>query len=276
LLFTSLGYNYRVTVDGKKIAGEIVESLARERATLPVVVKLGVLMSRGDLATDSFVRIKERTAQKLDVVVVREELNLEAGTKTALQALERLCASTDGVIVQLPLPERTDTDAVLAALPGEKDVDGIGKNATPLVRPPVVEAIAEVFSRAGVAAANKWAVVVGAGRLVGLPAAQFLRSLGAEVSVITNTHGTLAELEDADIVVLGAGSSGLVRPEMLKEGVVLIDAGTSEAGGRMVGDAIPECANKASVFTPVPGGVGPIAVAMIFKNLFALVRQGNR
>ena len=78
------------------------------------------------------------------------------------------------------------------------------------------------------------------------------------------------ELKDADIVVSGAGSPHLIKPEMLKEGVVLIDAGTSESAGKVVGDCDPACAELASVFTPVPGGVGPIAVAMLFKNFFAL------
>jgi methylenetetrahydrofolate dehydrogenase (NADP+)/methenyltetrahydrofolate cyclohydrolase len=103
-----------------------------------------------------------------------------------------------------------------------------------------------------------------------------LRSLGAHVFVVTETRGSLEELQDADIAVLGAGIPGLVRPEMLKPGVVLIDAGTSEAGGKLLGDAAPECAHVASVFTPVPGGLGPIAVAMIFKNLFALVRAAKK
>jgi methylenetetrahydrofolate dehydrogenase (NADP+) / methenyltetrahydrofolate cyclohydrolase len=118
--------------------------------------------------------------------------------------------------------------------------------------------------------------VVGAGRLVGAPAIELLKDLGAEVSVVTDVHGSLLDLKDADIVVLGAGKPALVKPEMLKPGVVLIDAGTSnppQGGSTVVGDADPRCAEVASVFTPVPGGIGPIAVAMLFKNLFALARK---
>jgi methylenetetrahydrofolate dehydrogenase (NADP+) / methenyltetrahydrofolate cyclohydrolase len=109
--------------------------------------------------------------------------------------------------------------------------------------------------------------------LVGVPVAQLLKDLGAEVSVVTRNRGSLTDLKEADLVVLGAGDPGFVKPDMLKEGVVLIDAGTSEASGRVVGDADPNCASVASVFTPVPGGIGPIAVAMIFKNLFALAKK---
>ena len=121
--------------------------------------------------------------------------------------------------------------------------------------------------------AGKGAVVVGAGRLVGAPSAWLLKSLGANVSMFTLERGSIEDLKTADIVVSGAGNPGFIKPEHLKEGVALIDAGTSELNKKIQGDADPACAEKASVFTPVPGGVGPVAVAMIFKNLFDLVQK---
>ena len=264
-------------VDGKKIAGDIVAALEAERSLLPPVMRLGFLMAEGDEASASFVRMKTRIADKLQVVVLREEIT---DTKQALRALERLVARSEGIIVQLPLSPSVDTDAVLRAIPASHDVDAVNPEVQQrLVRAPVAEAISEILARANIAAKSTKAVVVGAGRLVGAPAAELLRDLGAEVSVITETSGSLGELKDADIVVLGAGEPGLVKPQMLKEGVVLIDAGTSDlpaqAGhaARIAGDADPLCADVASVFTPVPGGVGPIAVAMIFKNLFILAKS---
>ena len=235
-------------IDGKKIAEEIIAGLGESLRGKC----LGLVAHSDDAATESFIKIKSRIAQRLGVDVVRGEL-------------PELIQSCDGIIVQLP---HKDAEALLVALPPEKDVDAVGQN--PLVQPPVVEAISEIFVRSNVAARGKKAVIVGQGRLVGAPATQWLRALGAHVSVITSEGGSLEELHDADIVVLGVGQPGLVRPEMLKEGVVLIDAGTSEASGKLMGDADPACANVASVFTPVPGGIGPIAGAMIFKNLFTL------
>ena len=265
-------------IDGKKIADEVIASLEKERALLPGVVRLGVLMSEGDKATDSFVRIKEKVADRLRVVIIREMLGEDATTEEALRALERLASRAGGIIVQLPLPKNIDTQVVLKAIPKEKDVD--------FVRPPVGEAIAEVLKRSGLLEENNpdaqsgprlkrrgKAVVVGAGRLVGKPAADVLKELGADVSVITTEQGSFTELLHADIVVSGAGSPGLIQPHMLNPGVELIDAGTREARGRVAGDCDPACAEVASVFTPVPGGIGPIAVAMIFKNLFALQHQ---
>lgn len=246
-----------MNVDGKKIAEDVLQELLRQRKAFGTLT-LGVVLKGGDAATESFIKIKSRIAERLGVRIVRY----------GPQELSRATKECNGIIVQLPIP---GSEELLEALPPELDVDGLSRK--PLVHPPVVETISEIFVRNNIAAAGKRAVVVGAGRLVGAPAAQFLRSLGAQVSVVTNTKGSLEELEDADIVVLGAGSPGLVQPEMLKQGVVLIDAGTSEAGGKLMGDADPACAHVASIFTPVPGGVGPIAVAMIFKNLFTLAKR---
>lgn len=258
-------------IDGKKIAEEIIAKLQSERGSLPPVLKLGVLMGAEDAASASFVKIKERVADKLQVVVVRELLTEDASTGDALKALARLVESSAGVIVQMPLPQGINLAEILDALPAEKDVDAITEGER-IVRPPVAEAVSEIFVRENVAVSNKNAVVVGAGKLVGAPVAELLKYLGAHVQIITRNEGDLSDLKGADIVVLGAGEPGLVTPDMLTEGVVLIDAGTSEASGRLAGDADPTCAEVASIFTPVPGGIGPIAVAMIFKNLFILAK----
>jgi methylenetetrahydrofolate dehydrogenase (NADP+)/methenyltetrahydrofolate cyclohydrolase len=122
-----------------------------------------------------------------------------------------------------------------------------------------------------VAVSDKEALVLGYGKLVGVPASLLLRHNGAHVTVVDQVISNLAEhTRESDIIICGVGKPGLLKPEMLKPGVVVIDAGTSEAGGKIVGDADPSCALVASVFTPVPGGVGPIAVALIFKNLLVL------
>ena len=260
-----------VIIDGKHIANELIEMLGHERAALPQSLKLGVIVADGDMAAQSFVRIKERVADKLGVALVREFLTPEMDTEDALAAIERLKKTTQGIIVQLPLPKQFDTDVILAAVPTSHDADALHPTQR-IVRAPVAEAVSEILVRHDISAQNKNAVVVGAGRLVGAPVAELLRSLGAHVSIVTLDGGSLSELKDADIVVSGAGSPGMIKPSMLKEGVVLIDAGTSEQAGRLVGDADPSCAEVASIFTPVPGGVGPIAVAMLFKNLFALLK----
>lgn len=227
-------------VDGKKMAEEIIAELGdalRGRT-------LGIVVNEADPASQSFIRIKERVAERLGVVVVRGSFDE--------------VAHCDGVIVQLPNPGTF-------AIPREKDVD-----TYPIA--PVAAAVAHILAHVGSQTSNVKAVVVGEGVLVGTPVAAMLRQKGYDVRVVSLEQGSLADLKDADVVVSGAGSPGLIKPEMLKPGVVLIDAGTSEQAGKLVGDADPACANVASLFTPTPGGVGPIAVAMLFKNLFELTR----
>ncbi len=263
-------------VDGKQIAQAVIEELKQKRTAVMHTPTLGIVVGADDPVTSTYVSLKMRLAAELGVEVHKEVLPPGATTAQAVSLVREVAHKTDGVVVQLPLPAAIDTQEVLGAIPPERDVDALNPTTNDMDRKayaPVAEAIREIFTRYLVEERGKKAVVVGQGQLVGAPAAALLARLGAQVSVVTLESGSLQELVDADIVVLGAGSPGLVKPEMLKKGVVLIDAGTSEQSGKMVGDADPACADVASVFTPVPGGVGPIGIAMLFKNLFTLIEK---
>jgi len=262
-------------VNGRDIAKKVLSSLEEERKHIGRPMALGILMSEGDAATESFIKIKSKSAHRLGVEVVRRELDSGATTQDALEALADLAGRVQGVIVQLPLPSNIDAEKVIAAIPQAKDVDAIGPKPHAVLAP-VAGAVREVLLETGVEVEGKKAVVVGAGRLVGKPAAEMLTEMGANVTFVTKEAGSLEELKSADIAVLGAGNPSFIKPEMLRAGVVLLDAGTSEAlGGKLMGDADPSCANMASVFTPTPGGIGPIAIAMIFKNLFELSKKNG-
>src|SRR3989338_3070352 len=261
-------------VDGRAIAEEIYQDLSH---TALRGSRLGILVSGKNEVIESFVRIKSKAAERLGVEMIRVDLPDNAGTLDAVSAVEGLSHAANAIIVQLPLLNALDTDAVLAAIPDEKDVDAInprvGERAH-TVEAPVALAVLEILHRADIEPRGKRAVVIGAGRLVGAPTAALLKRLGANVSMFTLEQGRIEDLKSADIIICGAGKPGFIRPEHINEGVVLIDAGASEQGGVVRGDADPACAEKASVFTPVPGGVGPIAVAMIFKNLLDLADTG--
>ncbi len=258
-------------IDGRAIAEEIYGELER---TMPRRrLRLGIVVSGKNEVIESFVRIKSRAAERLGIEMTRVDLADSASTEEAVSAVNTLAGRTDAVIVQLPLLKSLDTDSVLSAIPDEKDVDAIHPRVgedTHRVEAPVALAVLEVLRRAGVEPKGKRVVVVGAGRLVGAPTAALLKRLGAHVTMFTLEEGSIIDLKDADIIVCGAGKPGFIKPEHVKGGVVLIDAGASEQGGVVRGDADPACAEKASVFTPVPGGIGPIAVAMIFRNLLQL------
>ncbi len=263
-------------VDGKALAETLYGELGKRRAHLKRDVSLGIIVCGADPVIESFLRIKARAAGRLNIEMVRIDLSENADTAAACDAVAKLSSHTDAVIVQLPLPKTLDTEAVLAAIPKEKDVDAINPTIAEEERPvhaPVALAVVEILKRSGVEIAGKRAVVLGRGRLVGAPSAALLKSLGAEVSTVARSIGSMSDFAEADIVVLGAGKPGFIKPEHIKEGTAIIDGGTSESAGKVVGDADPACEKKAGVFTPVPGGVGPVAVAMIFKNLFDLIEK---
>lgn len=263
-------------VDGRRIASEI---LAEVRAQVTRTVTVRAVVVAPTPATDSYLSIKAARAEEAGMHLEIVRLLEEATTEEVVEAVIR--AGCDAVIVQLPLPEHLDQKRILDAIPEERDADVLSTKAytrflsdeAGAVLPPVVESVKEILERAKVFPAGKGVVVVGQGRLVGKPVREWLVNQGAEVAVITREAGDLSLLKEASIVVTGAGSPGLITPEHLSEGVVLIDAGTSEQGGAIVGDADPACASIASVFTPVPGGVGPIAVACLFRNVSLLLER---
>lgn len=263
-------------VDGKAIAEDIYEELAPKFGALGRRVRLGIVVVGANPVIESFVRIKTKAAERLGVEMVRLNVSEKSDAGKILQGVERLVATTDAIIVQLPLPAHIDVNEMLASVPAEKDVDALNPKISEDARPvhaPVALAVVDILERNAVTIKGARVVVVGAGRLVGAPSAWLLRKLGANVSVFSLEEGSIEDLKDADIVVSGAGNPGFIKPEHIKEGVVLIDAGTSELNKKITGDIDPTCAEKASLVTPVPGGVGPVAVAMIFRNLLALVKQ---
>lgn len=263
-------------VDGKKVASEILKGV-HARMERTAVVRAVVVAPTP--ATESYLSIKAARAQEAGMRLEVLQLPESVTSDEVIEAVTRTGA--DAVIVQLPLPEHLEHRRILDAIPLERDADVLSskayerfeKDEANALLPPVVESVREILVRAQVSPAGKGVAVVGQGRLVGKPVAAWLVNQSAEVAVLTRESGDLSMLKDASIVVSGAGSPGLIRPEHLSEGVVLIDAGTSEQGGAIVGDADPGCAAVASVFTPVPGGVGPIAVACLFRNVSVLLER---
>jgi methylenetetrahydrofolate dehydrogenase (NADP+) / methenyltetrahydrofolate cyclohydrolase len=263
-------------VDGRKIAEGVYAELTARVAHLPHPPRLGIIVAGNDPVTSSFVDMKSSNAQRLGVQLSHVQLSDGANTEDVLIAIQKLTPNVDGMIVQLPLPGAVDINGALSAIPDDKDVDAISTaTGEHWLDSPVARAVVEILQRSGVDPKGRKTVVVGAGRLVGTPVANLLKKLGADVLFFTLDQGSIEDLKQADIVVSGAGTPNFIKPEHLKQGVALIDAGTSEQGGNVVGDCDPRCAEVASVFTPVPGGVGPVAVAMIFKNLFDLMEGGK-
>ena len=255
-------------LDGRKLAAEVL-ARAKARAELlsrrPRVV---AYVPSDTPATRSYLKIKQRQGA-------------EAGCDFSVVDIPDAFVDADAVIIQLPLPAGVSRD-LLDTIPVAKDADVLSAAARALflsekeraLLPPVVAAMKEIFDTHHVVVKGKQAVVVGNGFLVGAPCATWLRQQGARVEVATSKTDNLKWLLlSADIIVTGVGIPHLIKPDMLKEGVILIDAGTAESSGTIAGDASPSCAAKCSLVTPVPGGVGPLAVAYLFANAVTLAER---
>lgn len=255
-------------IDGKQVGREILESV-RAQGTPARVRAISVAP---DAATQSYLRIKRRAAEAAGMELEAVDLPDTATEEDVRAAIA--APGADAIIVQLPLPAHIDTDRVLAAIPVGKDADVLSPEAREreLVVPPVAAAVEEALVRGSIAVPGAHAAVIGKGRLVGMPVAERLEALGATVAAYDEHTFTPDALKDADIVVSGAGVPGLVRPDMVKEDAALIDAGTSEQGGAIVGDIDPAAALHARLYTPVPGGIGPITVACLMRNVAQLVK----
>jgi methylenetetrahydrofolate dehydrogenase (NADP+)/methenyltetrahydrofolate cyclohydrolase len=257
-------------IDGKKIAEEIYNEIRERVALLSSVPILTIITCAPNFETEKYLVLKEKKANEVGILTKIIELAKESTTEDFIQAVEFAVAESHGVIVQLPLPSHVDTARVLDAVPVSHDVDALNHLNTRVLSP-VVGALYEILLRNDIDVREKLVTVVGSGRLVGLPASQWFMKAGAHVSVVTKDTMHISEYtKNADILVCGAGVPNLITPDMVKEGVVILDAGTSEDGGVLKGDADPSCAEKASVFTPVPGGVGPMTIAILLRNVVDL------
>ncbi len=263
-------------INGIKIAGEIKQKIKIDIENLDFKPRV-VLVSLGlDEVTSTYVHFKERLASDIGVDLGVFNYEDSIATSELIDVIERLNLDNNvqGIVVQLPLPAHIDANEVLGSIAPDKDIDAL--NSETDLKNPVVGAIDEVLKREKINLENKKIVVLGAGRLVGRPVALWLTSLGLDVELIDKKEKFPGHiLKKADLIISGAGDPHFIKKEMIKDGVILIDAGTSEASGKVVGDADPDCASKCSVFTPVPGGLGPITLVKLFENLITLIRKAS-
>ena len=268
-------------IDGKAVAAEIKAEL-RERADAlrerGVVPCLAVVMAGDNPASAIYVRNKRRACR--DVGIESRYVKLDADV-TQQQVIEEIMAlnadpAVHAILVQLPLPEHIDEDAVLDAILPEKDADGFhvvnagrlltGRDCT---LPCTPAGCMELLRRAGVPMNGAEAVVVGRSNIVGKPMALLLQQENCTVTMCHSRTRNLGEhVKRADIVVCAAGRRGLITADMLKEGAAVIDVGINRGeDGKITGDVDYETASRvAGWITPVPGGVGPMTVAMLMRN----------
>ncbi len=264
-------------LSGKDLAGYVKQRHFNKIKGMDPKPKLVIVMSTSaNAATRSYVHSsKSRYAGDIGAVAEVHEVGPNMPELKKLMAKLNADKSVNGIIVQLPF-EDIDTDELLALIDPDKDIDGLSPK--PVFDPATAKAIVWIMSSYGIDWNGKKVVVVGQGRLVGKPLAQMLESSGAKVIRCNSKTADLkAETMKGDIVVSAVGKPKLITDEMIKPGTVLIDAGTADLGGSVVGDVDHALYERDDIkVTPNPGGVGPMTVASLFDNLIlAYDRQHN-
>lgn len=261
---------------GKPVAEKLKEYLAHELVGNKKSVCFVVFGE--DPVTEQFVSMKMRFAEKVGVHAVISKHTMESTFDQIKKIIEEEIAKKyNGIVVQLPLPKNVDTQKVLNLIPPSLDVDVLSDDAKKMFDqgvlnkiPPVARAVNEILKYYGVKCIDKKILVVGSGRLVGEPVALMFHQKGVKFDQIDKDTPEIKKIEllkSADVIISGAGDPFFIKPEMIKEGAVIIDAGTSESEGKIVGDVDPACYEKVSLVTPVPGGIGPVTLASLFLNL---------
>ena len=268
-------------IDGKQIAKEIRAELKKEVGQLTeegLKPGLAVIMVGNNPASETYVRSKIRASEEIGLhsrLIRMEETVQEEELLNQVKELNEDPA-IHGILVQLPLPAHIDPDKVIATISPSKDVDGfspvnmgkmmIGQNG---LLPCTPYGIMQLFKRTGISLEGKHAVVVGRSNIVGKPMAMLLQQANATVTLCHSKTADLAHhTRQADILVAAVGRGEMITKEFVKPGAVVIDVGMNRnEAGKLVGDVnFEEVAPVCSAITPVPGGVGPMTVAMLMKN----------
>ena len=268
-------------LDGKAVSLKVKESVkvrADELKKFGVEPTLAVVLVGEDKASQTYVRAKEKACNEYGIKSVAHRLS-ENTTQNELLALINVLNLDDsihGILVQLPLPKHIDTNVVLAAIDPRKDVDGfhavnVGKLVSGLEGfvPCTPLGVMEILKEYGIDVAGLNAVVIGRSNIVGKPMANLLLNASATVTVTHSKTKNLKEIcKNADLIVAAIGKPFFLKADMIKDGAVVVDVGINRLDdGRLVGDVdFDEVAPKCSYITPVPGGVGPMTIAMLLNN----------
>ena len=277
-------------ISGRKISAKVNEELKTQIAALAdegITPGLAVVFVGDNPASEIYVRNKETSCKELGIDSKVVKLSEYISQAELLEVIAELNAdnSVDGILVQMPLPNHIDTDIIMDAILPEKDVDGIhAMNAGLLMggRPVSVactpKGVMRMLKEAGIKLAGANAVVVGRSNIVGKPMAMLLLNESCTVTICHSRTRNLKEVcKNADILVAAVGIAKFITADMVKEGAVVIDVGINRGeDGKVVGDVDYEPAREvAGYITKVPGGVGPMTIAMLMENTVEAARRNG-
>ena len=268
-------------ISGTQLASQIKSNVAQQISQYVAQGKrapgLAVILVGADPASQVYVGSKRKSCAEIGIVSKSYDLPETTTEQALLELIEELNQDTevDGILVQLPLPKHIDSTKVIEQISPEKDVDGfhpynVGRlcQRIPTLRACTPYGVMKLLESTGISFYGKHAVIVGASNIVGRPMALELLLAGCTVTVTHRfTEDLASHIRQADILVVAVGKPKFIKGEWIKEGAVVVDVGINRLEGKLVGDVeFDVAAQRASYITPVPGGVGPMTVAMLMQN----------
>jgi methylenetetrahydrofolate dehydrogenase (NADP+)/methenyltetrahydrofolate cyclohydrolase len=271
-------------VDGKKIADKILGELTQSLGALSFQPVLVDVLIGNDMVSDLYVKIKQKRAEEAGIRFELRKYSDTEPSENIYADIRACCARPEvcGVIIQLPVPRNFDKIKLLQCIDSRVDVDCLtAENLEkfyqnePVLPPPTVAAIEQIFTDCQIDLAHKKILVIGQGELVGRPLTYVLKKKNYEVFTADRSTKNLSDLcFHSDVIVSAAGHPKLINGKMIKKGVIILDAGTADSSGGIVGDVDNDSVKDAvSLLAPVPGGVGPVTVAMLLKNVVAVAQS---
>jgi len=273
-------------LDGKKLSQKIKNELKEEIKKLSYTPKLAVILVGSDPASHTYVKMKKKACEEVgieSVVIMMDENISEENLLAKIEEINK-DSSINGLLIQLPLPKHINTNKILEAVDPIKDVDGfhpynMGKLVEGLdtFAPCTPLGVMELFREYDIELKGKDVCVVGASNIVGKPMWALLVNAWATVDIChIETKDLASHTKRADIVIVGVGKPNLITADMVKDGVIVVDIGINKVDGKIVGDVdFENVSKKASYITPVPGGVGPMTIAMLLKNTLKAAKLQN-
>lgn len=262
-------------LNGKELAGFIKERQAKEVRGLQqahhIVPKLAIVQTKDDPVINTYVRLKKRYGADIGI-----DVDVHFVKQADIPCLVTKLNKDDlvhGIIVQLPLADRSETDSIVNLVSPDKDVDALGAQAT--FDPATPMAILWLLAGYNVELPDKRILLIGRGKLVGAPLEKMLRNSGHDVEVIEREAKDLSEhTSKADIIITATGSPAILYPDMIKPGAVVVDAGVASESGKTIGDLHESVYDRDDLtITPVKGGVGPLTVCALFDNVIRAARR---
>jgi methylenetetrahydrofolate dehydrogenase (NADP+)/methenyltetrahydrofolate cyclohydrolase len=254
---------------GQPVADALREQQTARIAASGLTPRLAIIQAGDDLASSTYIKMKQRYGQTIGATVDHLHCAGKAGPLSQLIETCNQDSATHGLMMQLPIPNASDTDQLVALINPTKDVDGLSPHSR--FHSATAAAVVKLLDYYDIRLKGAPVTLLGYGRLVGRPLAELLKDRQARLTVCdidTSPDNLRAATQGADIVISATGQGGLIKPDMIRDGTVLVDVGTSEAAGALVGDVDPALLqNETLKITPAKGGIGPITVALLFEHL---------